>query len=105
MTHEEDDTVDTVADVGVREPGLDEIEQVVTTVVAEIAELPEAELWQKRDAHLFEDLGIDSLLALEIVASLERRYRIQVPEERILEVTSLMQAVSLVKELVGGDGR
>ena len=80
---------------------LDELEQSVTSVVAEIAELPEEEIWAKRDADLFDDLGLDSLLALEIVASLERKYRIQVAEERIVEVRTLSQAIALVRETIG----
>jgi acyl carrier protein len=79
----------------------DSISQTVTSVVAEVAELPEQELWRKRDADLFEDLGLDSLLALEIVASLERKYRIEVPEERIVEVRTLAQAIDLVRETLG----
>jgi acyl carrier protein len=79
----------------------DSIAQTVTSVVAEVAELPEDELWEKRNADLFEDLGLDSLLALEIVAGLERKYRIQVPEERIVEVRTLAQAVELVRESIG----
>lgn len=79
----------------------DSIAQTVTSVVAEVSELPEGELWGKRDADLFEELGLDSLLALEIVAALERRYRIQVPEERIVEVRTLSQAIELVRESTG----
>jgi acyl carrier protein len=79
----------------------DSIAQTVTGVVAEIAELGEDEIWQKRDADLFEELGLDSLLALEIVASLERKYRIQVPEERIVEVRTLAEAIRLVRDTLG----
>lgn len=80
----------------------DDIARTVTSVVAEVAEMPEDELWAQRDVDLFEGLGLDSLLALEIVAGLERRYRITVPEERIVEVHTLAQAVLLVKEMLGG---
>ncbi len=79
----------------------DNIARTVTSVVAEVAELPDEELWLKRDADLFEELGLDSLLALEIVAGLERKYRIQVPEERIVEVRTLSEAIRLVRETLG----
>ncbi len=79
----------------------DEIARSVTSVVAEVAELPEEEVWEKRDLHLFDDLQLDSLLALEIVAGLERRYRIQVPEERIVEVTTVSEAIALVRGMLG----
>jgi acyl carrier protein len=83
---------------------LDSIARTVTSVVAEVAELSDEELWTKRDADLFEDLGLDSLLALEIVAALERKYRIEVPEERIVEVRTLTEAINLVKETLGHEG-
>ena len=79
----------------------DSIAQTVTRIVAEVAELPEEELWAKRDARLFDDLGLDSLLALEIVASIEREYRIEVPEERIVEITTLAEAIDLVRGILG----
>lgn len=79
----------------------DNIARTVTSVVAEVAELSEQEIWEKRNAHLFEELGLDSLLALEIVAALERKYRIEVPEERVVEVTTLMEAINLVHEILG----
>ncbi len=79
---------------------MDEIEATVTGIVAEVAELPEEQLWKRRDEHLFEDIGLDSLLALEIIASLERKYHIEVPEEKIIEVTTLSDAIALVREAV-----
>jgi acyl carrier protein len=78
----------------------DSIAEAVTGVVAEVSELPGDDLWIKRDADLFEELGLDSLLALEIVAMLERKYRIEVPEDRIVEVRTLSQAIDLVRESI-----
>src|SRR5215813_12675530 len=83
----------------------DNVERAVTEVVAEISEKPEEALWQQRDSHLFEDVGLDSLLALEIVATLERKYRIEVPEERIVDVTTLTAAIALVKNMLNEQGK
>lgn len=80
---------------------LDSIEQTVTSVVAEIAELSEADLWESREADLFDELRLDSLLALEIIATLERKYRIEVPEEQMVEVRTLMHAIGIVKDALG----
>ena len=49
-----------------------EIEKGVTAIVAEVTELDENEIWDKRDANFFKDLEIDSLLALEILALIEK---------------------------------
>jgi acyl carrier protein len=83
----------------------DNIERAVTEVVAEVSEKPEEELWRQRNCHLFEEVGLDSLLALEIVATLERKYRIEVPEERIVDVTTLSAAIALVKEMLSEEGK
>src|SRR5262249_39910579 len=83
----------------------DNVERAVTEVVAEVSEKPEEELWAQRDSHLFEEVGLDSLLALEIVATLERKYRIEVPEERIVDVTTLSAAIALVKEMLREQGK
>jgi acyl carrier protein len=83
----------------------DQVERAVTEVVAEVSEKSEEELWGKRNAHLFDEVGLDSLLALEIVATLERKYRIEVPEERIVDVTTLSAAIELVKEMLREEGK
>jgi acyl carrier protein len=83
----------------------DNVERAVTEVVAEVSEKSEEELWAQRDSHLFEEVGLDSLLALEIVATLERKYRIEVPEERIVDVTTLSAAIALVKEMLREQGK
>lgn len=77
-----------------------EIERTVTQVVAEVSEKKEEEIWEKRDQNLFKDLGLDSLLALEIVAMLENKYNISVPEERIIEIATLNDAVHLVEDML-----
>ncbi len=78
----------------------DTIAKEITIKVAEILEMDEAELWEDRKKHFFEDLGLDSLLALEIVASFEKKYRIEIEEERLTEITTLEQTINLVEELI-----
>ncbi|WP_169704371.1 acyl carrier protein [Candidatus Kuenenia stuttgartensis] len=53
----------------------EEIEKGVTSIVAEVTELDEKEIWEKRDANFFQDLEIDSLLALEILALIEKNLK------------------------------
>jgi len=59
----------------------EEIKKEVKAKVAEIAEIPEEKLTE--DAKFVEDLGVDSMMALEIVASIEKKYKVVVPEEDI----------------------
>jgi acyl carrier protein len=80
-------------------PPNDSLESEITFLVAGITELDSTEIWVKRDAHFFKDMEIDSLLALEILACLEKKYRIEVPEERLPEITTLNNIIELVRSL------
>ncbi len=50
------------------------------------------------DAHLVEDLGADSMMALEILAALEKKYSIIIPEEKLGSLSTLNKIVGLVME-------
>ena len=50
------------------------------------------------DAHFFKDLGIDSLKAIEITVAIERRFKINVRDEQIPQITTLNQAVSAIEK-------
>jgi acyl carrier protein len=74
------------------------IDQEVTQLIAEIIELDPAEI--NPDAHLVEDLGMDSMMALEILASIEKRFRIKIPEEDLPKITTVNRAIELAKKYV-----
>ncbi|MDJ0850698.1 MAG: acyl carrier protein [Myxococcota bacterium] len=80
-----------------------QLEQEITAIVAEVTEIDESELWDKRDKHFMEDLEIDSMLALEIVASIEKKYRIEIEEEELLDITSLNATIELVQRVIDKD--
>jgi len=73
-----------------------ELAKDITRILAEVIEMDEAELWEKRDKRFVEDLGVDSMLALEILALLEKKYRIEIPEENILDLVSLQSTIDFV---------
>lgn len=75
-----------------------EIRKEVKSLVSEITEIPEGEL--KDDARFTEDLGVDSMMALEIVASIEKKYRVVIPEEKIPTVRSLQNVYDLLEEIM-----
>lgn len=77
---------------------LDELKQEVKKMISEITELPAEKL--KEDARFAEDLGVDSMMALEIVASLEKKYKITIPEEDIPNVRSLKNVYELMEKLL-----
>lgn len=78
-----------------------DIDRDVTRIVAEITEMEEAEIWEKRDANFYKDLKIDSLLALEILAMIEKKYKIQIPEDKLADINSLSSTIALTKSVLG----
>ena len=78
----------------------DDTERDVTAIVAEVTEMEESEIWEKKEADYFKDLEIDSLLALEILALIEKKFKIQIPEEKLVEITSLEQTIKMTKEVL-----
>ncbi len=74
----------------------EQIQAEVKSLIAEIAELPEEEI--EGDALFGEDLGIDSLMGLEIIAAVEKKYRIEIPEENLRRVKTLNDTTALVEE-------
>jgi acyl carrier protein len=45
-----------------------------------------------------QDLGLDSLSALEVVVDVEYAYKIKVPEERIQSIQTVQDTISVVQE-------
>ena len=68
----------------------------IRSMVAEIAERDEEEI--KGDLSFVEDLGFDSMMALEILAKLEKQYKIKIPEEELTKLDNLNQTVALVQK-------
>jgi acyl carrier protein len=75
-----------------------DVKKEVKKLVSEITEIPEAQL--KDEARFTEDLGVDSMMALEIVASIEKKYKLVIPEEKIPTVRSLQNVYDLLDELM-----
>jgi len=63
------------------------IKKDVRKMVSEIIEMAEEKL--NEDAKFVEDLGVDSMMALEIVASIEKKYKVVVSEEEIPKIRTL----------------
>lgn len=52
------------------------------------------------EASFVKDLGMDSMMALEILASIEKKYKIVIPEETLAKFTSLSQTVKIVQDML-----
>lgn len=53
----------------------------------------------------FKDLEIDSLLALEILALIEKKFKVQIPEEKLVDITSLSATIDLTKSVLAESGK
>lgn len=77
---------------------LEKIKQEARALVAEIAELSLEEITD--EASFAEDLGVDSMVALEIIASLEKKYKLVIPEEKIPAIRSFGDVSKLLEEFL-----
>ena len=68
----------------------EELREALRAIVAEIAELDDVP-----DSKPFKDLGIDSMIAIEIVAEVERRYKVKILEDEIGQIKDLDSVVAL----------
>jgi acyl carrier protein len=66
-------------------------------LIAEIAEKDEI----PDDKH-FKDLGIDSMMGVEIVAAIERQYKIKIEDAELQEVSTLNKSYDLGKKKIAG---
>lgn len=62
--------------------------------VAEVLDIESADLTD--EAHFMEDLQVDSLMALEVVVALEKKYGVKFTESELRSVVSLQQAHDLL---------
>ncbi len=63
--------------------------RAIISEVSEVDEIP--------DATPFKDLGIDSMMAIEIVAEVERTYKLSIPESELQSMTHFEAVYDLVK--------
>jgi acyl carrier protein len=74
------------------------VEDEVKKIIANIIEMDPKEI--DAEASLVEDLGMDSMMALEILAALEKRFKIKIAEEDLPKITSVNRAIALAKQYV-----
>ncbi len=69
-------------------PTLKEELRALIAEISEVDEIPD-------DKH-FKDLGIDSMMGVEIVAAIERQYKIKIDDGELAEITTLNKSYDLV---------
>lgn len=79
-------------------PQIDDLtlEKELREIIARIVEIEPDKI--TLEANFVEDLGMDSMMALEILAAMEKKYKIQVPEEKLGKLKNLKETINLTKE-------
>lgn len=71
------------------------IENELKSLISEIAEVGLDKV--SLETSLTKDLGVDSMRALELLAALEKKYKIEIAEEELPMLDKLGSVVDLVK--------
>lgn len=73
------------------------LKEELRALIAEIAEMDEIP-----DNVAFKDLGIDSMMGVEIVAAIERKYQVKIEDAELTQVTTLNASMALVESKLNG---
>ncbi len=80
-------------------PSTEEILVSVRELIVEIAEdmdIDEADV--KNDSHLIEDLELDSMALLEVLAGMEKEFGVKIPESEFPNLTSIDACTATVEK-------
>jgi len=75
-----------------------ELRQEIKVLVSDVTRIPKQDL--KDEARFFDDLGIDSMMALEIAASIEKKYKVVIPEDDLPKIRSLNDVYKVAEQLI-----
>jgi acyl carrier protein len=70
----------------------EDLREKLREIIIEVAECDEVP-----DDVPFKDLGIDSMMAIEVINEVERLYKIKVPEEELEQILDLNSVVALIQ--------
>lgn len=72
-----------------------DLKEKLRAIVAEVSEIDDIP-----DETPFSELGIDSMMALEIVSEVERTYKVSVPEEELRGLTNFQAVYELFSQKI-----
>lgn len=74
---------------------MSDLKETLRAIVAEVSEIDEIP-----DEAPFSELGIDSMMALEVVAEVERRYKLSIPEDELASLTNFKAVYDLFSQKI-----
>ncbi len=75
---------------------MEQIEKEIKEIVSRVIKIPVDKIDPNVD--LFKDLGVDSLLGVEIFASLDKKFNIDIPENKLEKIRTLNDMIAVAKE-------
>lgn len=75
---------------------MSELKEKLRAIVADVSEIDEIP-----DSTPFSELGIDSMMAIEIVAEVERQYKLSIPEEELKSLVDFESVYQLFSKHIG----
>ncbi len=75
---------------------MSDLKEKLRAIVAEVSEIDDIP-----DETPFSELGIDSMMALEVVAEVERQYKLSVPEDELKSLTHFNAVYELFAAKIG----
>lgn len=75
-----------------------ELKNTIRDIIAEVADIEASII--KGGTHFAEDLEMDSLIALEVIALIEQKYKIKIPEEDLMDISCLDNAVKVASKYI-----
>lgn len=74
-----------------------QLENEIRAIIAKIIEVDEDKI--KLDTPLTEELGADSMQALEIMVALDKKYKVSINEVDLPKMTTLQNIINIISEL------
>jgi acyl carrier protein len=74
----------------------DEIRAEIKRLVANVTEREPDEV--SDTAHYMDELGVDSLMAMEVMIAVDKKFKIDIPEEEFNKATNVNESVAMVEQ-------
>ncbi|HEX4278405.1 MAG TPA: acyl carrier protein [Bryobacteraceae bacterium] len=80
----------------------DEIRAEIKRLVANVTEREPDEV--SDTAHYMDELGVDSLMAMEVMIAVDKKFKIDIPEEEFNKATNVNESVAMVEQWLARNG-
>jgi acyl carrier protein len=79
------------------------------TIVGELMKLfiehAQGQVEIKESSHIVADLGLDSLGVMEVIADIEDKFRLRIPDDALRDVDTIADVASAIEAALKGEGR